>query len=1105
MSERPMLSSIVTVSRQFQRSVRVDVDFGRDDALDGYVLQPSARAALESVARQVAQTRQRAFTLTGPYGGGKSSLALALASLAGGTRALRTRARKVLGLGARDQVNRVFGGQTPWLVVAVVGQRADVKEELGRSIDVSGAPKKLGRPGKGGRDVVQDLERIAGSGKYGGVLVLIDELGKLLEHAASAGEDIYFYQQLAEAASRAEGQLVVVGILHQAFEQYASRLGRTTREEWAKVQGRFHDIPLLAGSDETIALIGQAIEVTGDQNIRQFSQPSANATADVIKTRRPSTPSSLADALVQCWPLHPVTAALLGPSSKRKFSQNERSIFGFLASAEPLGFREFLSAATESDLYRPAMYWDYLAANFEAAVLSSADGHRWSLGAEAAERAAAKFSPLHVELVKTVALIELFRNGSGLAAEEGLLVHCVDASARNVRDALQQLGQASILIFRRHLQAWGVYAGSDFDIEAAVQSRVAERVDPDLKKIAALADLHPITARRLYAETGTMRWFSRVLSRPSEVEKVLQATEAGSAVGAFVLLVPTNSDDAAGIDAVAMELSHKRGMWRHVFGVPKQALRISDLARELEALQFVRTNEKRVHDDPVARREIDARTTMLSGTLAETLRDAFLEAEWFWKGKPQEQVTRSTGLSPLATKVAGGLYSKTPNLFSELVNRDELSSSAAKAQRELMHRMLTHGGEERLGFDGFPAEAGLYFSLIQPAGLHRKVDGHWRMTSPTREGRGESLLTLWTRTHELLDEAEDGVTLEELYAVWRAEPFGLRRGVMPILAAAFVLADRARIALYVDKVFTPELTPADLDEWLQDPSRIGLRRVRLATNATKMLRALAAALQERLGKHVVAEPLDTARAMVSLVFALPPWTQKTLTVSEDARRLRDLLLKASDPHKVLFTDLPTILGVPADQHLVERIAEIAEELQTVFPRTLGDVEQRMLSALDHAGSLGRLRTRASVVKGISGNFRLDAFAGRLAVYEGSLADQEGLVMLALNKPTPSWVDNDIDAAVLQLCSWAIDFRRVEALAAVRDRAPTRRAFAVVFGSAGDHGGKTVSGTVDVSAADSPEIERVVSDFLATCVHRQTKREVILAALAEAGARLFEEQ
>ncbi|MDB0198445.1 ATP-binding protein, partial [Acinetobacter baumannii] len=93
---------------------------------------------------------------------------------------------------------------------------------------------------------------------------------------------------------------------------------------------------------------------------------------------------------------------------------------------------------------------DYLRGNFEQAILASVDGHRWSISVDAIERAEAIFSNVHVNLVKTIALIEIFRNGSGLVAEDQLLNCSVpNASITEIHDALNDLARASILIFRK--------------------------------------------------------------------------------------------------------------------------------------------------------------------------------------------------------------------------------------------------------------------------------------------------------------------------------------------------------------------------------------------------------------------------------------------------------------------------------------------------------------------------------------------------------------------------------------------------------------------------------------------------------------------------------
>lgn len=87
-----MLSDHVSIAGRFQRSIRLDSDVGKGDALQGFVCQRSAADCLANMASQISQTTQRAFTWTGPSGGGKSSLAIALAGVVGPKGAVRTAA-----------------------------------------------------------------------------------------------------------------------------------------------------------------------------------------------------------------------------------------------------------------------------------------------------------------------------------------------------------------------------------------------------------------------------------------------------------------------------------------------------------------------------------------------------------------------------------------------------------------------------------------------------------------------------------------------------------------------------------------------------------------------------------------------------------------------------------------------------------------------------------------------------------------------------------------------------------------------------------------------------------------------------------------------------
>jgi hypothetical protein len=69
--------------------------------------------------------------------------------------------------------------------------------------------------------------------------------------------------------------------------------------------------------------------------------------------------AELQEGLTACYPLHPLTALVLGPLFRR-LAQNERSLFAFLASSEPFGFQEFLRENTlKGGPYRLDRLYDF--------------------------------------------------------------------------------------------------------------------------------------------------------------------------------------------------------------------------------------------------------------------------------------------------------------------------------------------------------------------------------------------------------------------------------------------------------------------------------------------------------------------------------------------------------------------------------------------------------------------------------------------------------------------------------------------------------------------------------------------------------------------------
>lgn len=1094
------LSEMVQISRHYQRSIKIDIDLGRPDALDGYICHGTAQAVLESMSRQLLESSQRAFTWTGPFGGGKSSLAVAFASALGADKSLRLKAREMLHVVDLPIFDQALPCKKGWLTIPIVGRRASVIAELSKGLRKALGVNHDGRKASAA-SLIEEICECADSRKDDGVVIIIDEMGKFLEASAlGLGDDVYFFQELAEAAARTSGRVVVIGILHQSFGQYATRLGIDTRDDWAKIQGRFSDIPLVAASDEVVELIGRAIE---SNETPPWMAPASEAIANSIKARRPAVGDSFAKVLEACWPLHPAMAALLGPISKRQFGQNERSTFGFLASVEPHGFRSYLESTNKLDSpwYRPNDYWEYLRANLEPAILASNDGHRWAQAVEAVERTEAKSTdPLHITLIKNIAVIDLFRNGSGLAAETAVLKELVHPDFRDkVEDALEQMTKWRVVLLKKHIGAWSVFEGSDFDIDSATNQARSTMAGVDFSLLESLTNLYPVIAKRHYHDTGTMRWMSMALCRLEDASKIAATFKPnGGEFGLFLLALPGPGSNSNASLRKCREYSSLKP-WPIVVGLPQNHPRIEDLGAELLALQSVQSRHE-LNGDPVARREVQARLSAVKANLEEQLRDAVANAKWVAGDQEFEHGSR---LIPLASDFADEVFNDAPKLWSELVNRENPSGNSVKARRDLLYRMLANEDSENLGIEGYPAERGLYATLLgggRGPGLHRQDDhGVWRFIAPDVE-HAPTFVNLWVATRAMFVDANTRVNVADMQNIWAAPPFGVRKGVMPVIFTAFLMAHKANLALYKNNIFIPRVDDADLDEYLQDPSHYSMRWIVIDAQKTNILAGIAEILSEVGATASIRDPLEAARGLVALVFGLPAWSQRTHTISDEARAVRDTLLKASDPHKVLFIDLAALLENTSGQSYVDALRGPITEIAGAYDALLDRIQSSMLEALDAPmGRWDRLQARAQAVSGVTGDLRQDAFATRLAKHDGSKTSIEGILSLAANKPPRDWNDRDIDHALLEITQAALRFRQTEAFVSVKGRSPTSEAFAVVIGAGAQT--RTISRSFSISDSHREEVEMMAERLAKTLRGEGYSTDVLLAALAKAGMRL----
>ena len=793
MNETIPLSEFFHITGRFYRSVHLERDFYTENAPDGYVLTVTARETLRRVIAALEnESTSKAWSLTGPYGSGKSAFALFAAKLLGDPESPPAQAAmKLLKHGDEslwDQFTDLdLQGGRGFCPVLISGERSPITLALLRGLEqgltaFSDLPTRRGGiQSTSLRRLLLDIQKrleAAENGKLphgseitrlfesaigqirteggAGLLLVVDELGKFLEYAAHDPEygDLFVLQSLAEFATRSgQTPLLMLTILHQAFEQYAQRLAQSQREEWAKVQGRFEDIAFVEPTEQVLRLIGSAIKKTA-----AVENPNLSVAVELELKPRQLDKSEFVSLLESCLPLHPTVALIVSPLFRR-FAQNERSLFTLLSSYEPHGLQHFLSKhgydGRRLPTFRLSNLYDYIHTALGGSLYTSREGAKWAQIESAIERLSNP-SPMTVKLIKTIGLLGIVGEASvNLKASKALLRYALNDGMESfqnevnesVESSLAMLEGRSIIIYRRYNDAYVLWAGSDIDIEARLREARAQ-FDLNLRLPTALSTLmqpRPLIARRHLFVKGTLRYFAVRYTNLEGFDADLQMP-FNEADGLVLYALPASDLEAKQLIKKATKESVKDRK-EVLIAIPQSIGPLREVVLELWCLDWVEEHTPQLDGDATARRELWARRTEAERKVSEQLpslfggnmafpqggipthKDDAGNCLWYHRGKLRQIASRRE-LNEYLSKICNSVYSKTPILHNELINRRQISSQAASARRKLIERMLDFQQHEKLGIDGYPPEMSIYLSLLFNTRIHRRVSGVWGFHPP---------------------------------------------------------------------------------------------------------------------------------------------------------------------------------------------------------------------------------------------------------------------------------------------------------------------------------------------------------------------------------------
>ncbi len=873
------------ISTRALRSANVEHDLGAG-GLDRYVMTGRSFEMLQRVMATLEDAEAtRAWSITGPYGSGKSSFALLLAALLCALPARRANDRKserfAESEAAREAAAAVVRGAAPDLADRFASYQEQTggmlralatarREPVAATVARALANAAVGRWGTRPPAVVSSAllelkasETPAPAVVIGAVrtlasqaplLLVLDEFGKNLEYfaahgeSADAAEDLFLLQELAELASGTRAEpIMLLTFQHASFVDYAGRSAALQRREWAKVQGRFVDVAFVDTPSDVAALAAGTIDRSqlDKDGIASILNYGTTAAVEWASRGYQSVLPADAQLLADTYPLHPLTVATL-PALCATLGQHDRTLASFISADEPHTVERFLSEAADQETrgatkrsstaerlstVRLPQVFDYFATAVRGPMLASAGASRW-LEIEDRLGAAHGLPDEDLNLLKIVAVLNLVDSSGALrasAANVAFATHDPQVpSSRQLSLAskkhLDSLVDRGFLTYRERADEYRLWAGSDTDIRAHIQAARDRFADSDVA--ALLAQQYApsaVVAGKHSQMTGLLRHFTTVVTDTSS-ENIVDSLD-GNADGLLVLhLGPI--ERAPRVTASVPVL----------IGITPDVESVTDYAREVLALHELLMLPE---IDAVARREVAERLVAARTDLTAAFSRAYApdraDVNWYLY-PPSLESSKAAGkrkrlagfrsLSALVSNACDVAYPHSPHIRNEMLGRNQLTSQGAKARRELITALIQNPGAEAGGILGNGPERAMYDGVLKYLELHGWIDDasgdELGFRTPHPGTNGHKAFT--TLLGALMT-ANDEVTVESLFERLAAPPYGVKSGVLPLMLLSALVQTSQDVAIFDDGTFVPQITTDLFERLVKTPDRFTIRHI----------------------------------------------------------------------------------------------------------------------------------------------------------------------------------------------------------------------------------------------------------------------------------------
>lgn len=582
-------------------------------------------------------------------------------------------------------------------------------------------------------NVIKDLR---GYG-YNGIFLVYDEFGKFLEGSIdtrTTANDLKLLQELAERSNRSdlEEQLHLLLISHKGIDNYVSNLTKEKTDNWKAIEGRFEKVSIQNTEAEIYELIAQVLKKDEEKYGRFYEANKDNfdrlekifnfkgqdvsrggAFTSVLKSLNE-------DVVKKCYPIHPYSLLML-PKISELVAQNERSIFTFLAANDKNTVVDYIKKSKdEFPIIEPDTIYDYFESAFFAQPHGSLIREQWQITSSAIIKVNAfDKSELAIKILKTLALIYIINEFETLPPSKDLLaeIYLSKYSSIEIANAFNLISRLELLIELEYKPHVRIRNSSQNNLDQLIEDEIA-RVSKDFNPKLILQDamkteyFYPAEYNDTFEIT---RFFKFMFIEYEEfmlvkdVNKYIDNINSDGVILAILLKDDFEKKEVLGrIESFnekrmfANSENNKNIRDRVVYILPKVPKLITEKLKKYAAIENLEAKNKA---DDLLLEELHYIKTDLIQLINKYIEKQYFkselqESEYYYEGKYQRQVKSRRSLSALLSHVCQNVYSQTPKIINENINRNGISSQMAGARFRIVTNVLESHLKPNLGLIG---------------------------------------------------------------------------------------------------------------------------------------------------------------------------------------------------------------------------------------------------------------------------------------------------------------------------------------------------------------------------------------------------------------------